>query len=153
VRALIAVLIALIAATASAQEIRRALPVVVKAQAADKWRSLPHETTWQWLVRTGMCTTGLCEGGHGGMAYMNWGDAHAPVYDNVEIEPHEVLLAPYPFTEPAPSNPLYNAQAEREIKTRMRSGVHDTGTARVYRLGVFVGYLRMERVQPTGITI
>jgi hypothetical protein len=91
--------------SASAQEIRR-------ATYADKWRSLPHENTWQWLVRTGMCMIGGCERARGGLAYMNWGEAQQPVYDNIEVKPDEILLAPYPFKEPAPDN-LPNAREFR----------------------------------------
>jgi hypothetical protein len=142
---LIAIALVVMCNTLGAQEVRRAVPVV---PGNTEWRSLPRETTWQWLVRTGMCTTGLCEGGHGGAAFINWGEAKEPVYDNTEIEPDEILLAPYPFTEPAPDNPLYNAEAEQEIKRRLRGGVHDETVTRVYRRGVFVGYARARRVQP-----
>jgi hypothetical protein len=121
--------------TAQDVEVRRAVQL-------DKWRSLPHETCWQWLVRTGMCITGRCDGGHGTMAYMNWGDAHAPVYDNLEVEPDAELMVEYPFMEPNPREPRYSARAEREIKTRMRNGVHDETLSRVYRRGMFEGYTR-----------
>jgi hypothetical protein len=98
---LIAIALALGAQTAAtAQEVRRAVPMAPD-YSVDKWRSLPRETTWGWLSRTGMCTAGDCEGGHGGTAYMNWGDAIPPVYDNIEIEPEEVLLAPYAIAGPA----------------------------------------------------
>jgi hypothetical protein len=73
---------------------------------------------------------------------LNWGSAEPPVYDNVEIEPDAALVASRPFTEPKPGDLFYDERAEQEIKTRMRNGVRDTATVRIYRRGVFIGYLR-----------
>jgi hypothetical protein len=124
---------------AYAQEIRRAEPV-------DKWRTLHGETCWHWLKRTGNCTKGGCEDDTGGgMAYLNWGDHKAPIMDNVEIEPGKPLLAPYPFIEPEITNPLYDYDAESEIRTRESN----SGLTRVYRRGVFVGYTITTPAEPT----
>jgi hypothetical protein len=38
------------------------LVVSVCTASDDKWRALPGENCWQWLVRVGMCTTGGCRG-------------------------------------------------------------------------------------------
>jgi len=113
---------------------------VCTANEGDKWRALPNESTWQWLVRVRMCTTGDCQNGdHGSMAFMNWGDDTPPVYDNVEMEPDEKLVSSYPFREPSPSEPFYDERAEESIQ------VHDNYNgwivSRMFRRGVFVGYL------------
>jgi hypothetical protein len=118
------------------------------SQTDEKYRTRPNETCWQWLERTGLCKSGGCQEAqqsHETIAYLNWGNDSAPIYDNIEIEADQVLLAPYPFIEPKPDNPLYIEAAEQEIKTRMRDGVHGELTARKYRRGVFVGYIRLNR--------
>jgi hypothetical protein len=97
--------------------------------------ALPNENTWQWLVRNHLCTSGGCQGGSS-LAYVNWGDAKAPIYDNIEVAPDLKLIASFPFEEPKPDNPRYDAAVELEIKTR----IHDENVFRVYVRGVFVGY-------------
>jgi len=65
------------------------------------------ETTWQWLKRTGNCNTGSCQGGHGGLAYMNWGDDAPPVYNNIELAPDAPLATEHPFQQPAPGQRFF----------------------------------------------
>jgi hypothetical protein len=118
-----------------------AVLAVIQCFAQDTTRfSLPGENTWQWLKRQHFCDVGACSGA--GLAFMNWGSAEPPVYDNVEIEPDKPLVASQPFKEPRPGDMFYDEIAEREIKTRTRNGVRDTATVRVFRRGVFIGYLR-----------
>jgi hypothetical protein len=126
--------LAIMAATATAQEVRRAVPVEIR-----KAIPVTNETCWQWLKRTGNCTTGDCQGGHGSMAYMNWGDDTAPIYDNVEIEPDEVLVSAHPFREPSPSEPFFDPRAEQQI--RARANDHGWIVSRLFRRGAFVGYI------------
>jgi hypothetical protein len=134
-KALIIALLAVVAGV-QAQEIRRAIPV-------DPWRSQHGETCWQWLTRTGLCTTGGCDKSSSPVAYLNWGDHEAAVFDNIELQPAEILLAPYPFIEPDETNPLYDGEAEIEIETRAKN----LGISRIYRRGVFVGYILIQPPQ------
>jgi hypothetical protein len=146
-----------------AQDVRKALPVEVRRaipahdrvererdgsrnKDTDTRISLPGENTWQWLKRQGFCDIGPCEGG--GFAFLNWTDAQPPVYDNVEVEPDAPLVASRPFAEPKPGDLFFDERAEQEIKTRMRNGVHDIDTMRVFRRGVFIGYTRRTNTSP-----
>ena len=127
--------LAITAATATAQEVRRAVPVEIR-----KAIPVTNETCWQWLKRTGNCTTGGCGDGHGDIAYMNWGDDTAPIYyDNVEVEPDEVLVSAHPFREPSPSEPFFDPRAEQQI--RARANDHGWIVSRLFRRGAFVGYI------------
>jgi hypothetical protein len=134
----------IIAALLLLNALAKADPEVRRAEPVDKWRSLHGETCWQWLNRVGYCTTGGCEGGKSNdLAYLNWSDESAPFLDNIEMEPNEVLLAPYPFIEPDITNQAYDYDAETEIRTRSESD--DIMISRVYRRGIFVGYVITQR--------
>jgi hypothetical protein len=97
------------------------------------------ESTWQWLKRTGNCNTGSCQGGHGGLAYMNWGDDAPPVYNNIELAPDAPFATEHPFQQPAPGQRFYDDRCEELIHTH----ASDDGWcwSRLYRRGVHIGYI------------
>jgi hypothetical protein len=113
--------------------------VVMESQHPDKWRALPNETAWQWIVHSGYCNGDCSKKASSGPVYWNWDDAHdLPLMDNWELEPNEPLLMPYPFMAPKPDDPLYDATAETEITNKTMA--YPSQVVRFYRRGVFIGY-------------
>jgi len=105
----------------------------------DKDRALPEETTWSWMTRTRFCSH--CDGSHnpGAMAFVNWSNDLSRRYDNIEMEPDEVLRTPTPFREPKFGEPHYDSFSENQIRTH--DNHHGFIVSRLFRRGIFTGYL------------